>query len=110
VARRGELDRVRGYPGNHCLRSYTNAAYYFLYGHYNSALAVNSLKDAAQKKRIGAFVQEAILAVQWKEGTWTDHQAWGQVYGTAMALMGLGQLKFLTPDAYRTPIPKLNAP
>jgi len=107
IRRRGELDRVRGYPGNHVIRSYTNAAYYFLYGHYNTALAVNSLKDAALKKKQGAFIQEAILSTQWKEGTWTDHQAWGELYGTAMALMGLGQLKFVTPDAYKTPILKL---
>jgi heme-degrading monooxygenase HmoA len=109
VRRRGELDRVKGYPGNHCIRSYTNAAYYFLYGHYNTAQAVHALKDAAQKKKIGSFLQEAILSSQWKEGTWTDHQAWGELYGTTMALMTLGELKFLTPDAYRTPLVKLQA-
>jgi hypothetical protein len=107
VRRRGELDRVRGYPGNHVIRSYANAAYYFLYGHYNTAAALASIKDAAQKKRCGIAIQEALLSIQWKEGTWTDHQAWGELYGTAMALMALGKLKFVTPDAYKTPISKL---
>jgi hypothetical protein len=109
IRRRGELDRVRGYPGNHVIRSYTNAAYYFLYGHYNAALALHSLKDAALKKKQGAFIQEALLSTQWKEGTWTDHQAWGELYGTSMALIALGQLKFVSPDAYKTPILKLQA-
>lgn len=109
VRRRGELDRVKGYPGNHVIRAYSNAAYYFLYGHYNTALALHSLKDASIRKKHGAFIQEALLATQWKEGTWTDHQAWGELYGTSMALLALGQLKFITPDAYKTPILKLQA-
>jgi hypothetical protein len=93
VRRRGELDRVKGYPGNHFVRSFANAAYYFLYGHYYAALAANSMKDAAMKKKYCAFIQEALVATQWKEGTWTDHECWGQLYGTSMALMSLGQLK-----------------
>lgn len=107
VRRRGELDRVRGYPGNHFVRSYANAAYYFLYGHYYSAVALQSVKDAALKKKYGAFIQEALVSIQWKEGTWTDHSAWGELYGTAMAVNALGRLKFVTPEAYKTPLPKL---
>jgi hypothetical protein len=101
VRRRGELDRVKGYPGNHCVRSYANAAYYFYYGHYYAALALQSIKDEDLKKKYGAFIQEALVKTQWKEGTWTDHNGFGQLYGTAMAMMGLGQLKFVTPDAYK---------
>jgi hypothetical protein len=93
--RRGELDRVKGYPGNHFIRSFANAAYYFLYGHYNSALALNSIKDEAARKKMGAFIQEALLATRHPEGTWTDHVCWGELYGTSMALMALGQLKFV---------------
>lgn len=107
VRRRGELDRVRGYPGNHFVRSFQNAAYYFLYGHYNSAHALHFLKDEATKVRFGAFVQEALLKIQYEQGTWTDHEAWGQVYGTAMAVMALGELKFVTPEAYKKPIDSL---
>lgn len=103
VRRRGELDRVKGYPGNHFVRSFANASYYFYYGHYYSALAIHSLKDEALQKKYGAFIQEALVATQWKEGTWTDHAAFGQLYGTAMAMMAMGQLKFVTPDAYKTP-------
>ncbi|HLG43104.1 MAG TPA: PDZ domain-containing protein, partial [Planctomycetota bacterium] len=109
VEKRGELDRVRGYPGNHFSRSFMNAAYYFLYGHYNSALALHQLKDAAARKKHGAFIQEALLKLQHPEGTWTDHEAWGQLYGTAMAMMALGELRFVTPDAYSKPIASVEA-
>jgi hypothetical protein len=103
--RRGELDRVRGYPGNHFVRSFLNAAYYFMYAHYHSAQALRYVKDEALKKRCGAIIQEALLKIQYPQGTWTDHEAWGQLYGTAMALAALGELKFVTPDAYKTPLP-----
>lgn len=104
VKRRGELDRVRGYPGNHFVRSFMNAAYYFLYGHYYSAKAASQLKDAKDRAKHGAFIQEALLKTQHPEGTWTDHEAWGQLYGTAMAMMALGELKALVPQAYKFPI------
>jgi hypothetical protein len=107
VKRRGELDRVRGYPGNHFVRSFMNAAYYFLYGHYNSARAAMSLKDEADRRRYGAFIQEALLKIQDEEGTWTDHEAWGRLYGTTMAMMALGELKSLNTGAYARPIPGL---
>jgi hypothetical protein len=107
VRRRGELDRVKGYPGNHFVRSFANAAYYFLYGHYYAALSCRNLKDDEARRRHGAAIQEAILKTQWPEGTWTDHEAWGQLYGTAMAAMALGQLKFVSPDAYAAPLPEL---
>lgn len=100
VKMRGELDRVLGYPGNHFVRSFMNAAYYFLYGHYYCARAISQLKDADKRKEYGAFVQEALLSLQHPEGTWTDHEAWGQLYGTVMALMALGHLKEVTPTAY----------
>jgi hypothetical protein len=104
VKRRGELDRVRGYPGNHFVRSFMNAAYYFLYGHYYSAKAVGQLKDPKDREKYGAFIQEALLKIQHPEGTWTDHEAWGQLYGTAMAMMAMGELKSLVPLAYKSPI------
>ncbi|MBI4565572.1 MAG: PDZ domain-containing protein [Planctomycetes bacterium] len=109
--RRGELDKVRGYPGNHFTRSYMNAAYYYLYGHYNTARACNYLKrDPQQARRVATLIQEALLKIQYEEGTWTDHEAWGQLYGTAMALMALGEIKWLTPEAYWSPIASLESP
>lgn len=108
VRRRGELDRVKGYPGNHFVRSFANAAYYFLYGHYYAALACRTLREGESRLRCGAAIQEALLRTQWPEGTWTDHETWGQLYGTAMATMALGQLKFVTPDAYSSALPELS--
>lgn len=107
VRRRGELDRVRGYPGNHFTRSFMNAAYYFLYAHYYTARATNHAKDRELAKKCACAIQEALLKIQHEEGTWTDHEAWGQLYGTSMALMALGEIKWLNPGAYRAPIDSL---
>lgn len=107
VRRRGELDKVLGYPGNHVYTSYFNSAYYFLWSHYNTARALAAVKDEEKRARLGAPIQEALLKHQREAGTWTDHEAWGQLYGTAMALMALGELKFLTPGAYKTVVPTL---
>jgi hypothetical protein len=109
VEKRGELDRVRGYPGNHFSRSFMNAAYYFLYGHYYSGHALRWLKDEAARKKYAAYIQEALIKLQHPEGTWTDHEAWGQLYGTAMAMTALGELKFVTPAAYSKPIASVEA-
>jgi hypothetical protein len=75
LRRRGELDRVRGYPGSHLVRLYGNTAYYFLYAHYYASRIVN--------------VSDVLLRIQRDDGSWTDHPCWGTVYGTAMALMSL---------------------
>lgn len=107
IRRRGELDRVRGYPGNHFTRSFMNAAYYFLYAHYYTARATNHAKDKELAKKCASAIQEALLKIQHEEGTWTDHEAWGQLYGTSMALMALGEIKWLNPGAYKTPIDSL---
>lgn len=107
VLRRGELDRVRGFGGTHFLRSHANAAYYFLFAHYVSASALPSLKDKTLRERCGKAILEALLKIQAPEGTWTDHPAFGQLYGTAMALMALEPAKQVVPDAYKTPLPGL---
>jgi hypothetical protein len=107
VNMRQELDLVLSYPGNHVKYSFSNAAYYFLYAHYYSARALHSLKDEAAQRTCGAWIQEALLLHQLPTGTWHDHESWGQLYGTSMALMAFGQLKMVTPDAYREPIKSL---
>jgi hypothetical protein len=87
--------------------SYFNSAYYFLWSHYHTARALSAVKDEAKRRRLGAPIQEALLKHQREAGTWTDHEAWGQLYGTAMALMALGELKFVSPAAYESEIPTL---
>ncbi|MBI4564821.1 MAG: PDZ domain-containing protein [Planctomycetes bacterium] len=110
--RRGELDRVRGYPSNHYGGAYMNAAYYHLYAHYYSALACNTLnylKEVKQARHVATLIQEALLKLQHAEGTWTDHEAWGQLSGTSMALMALGEIKWMCPGAYTGVIPSLES-
>jgi hypothetical protein len=104
VKRRGELDKVLGYPGNHVPTSYYNSAYYFTWAHYYAARAVRGLENKEKRKTLGQPIQEALLKLQHEKGTWTDHEAWGQVYGTSMVLMALGELRFLSEDAYKTPV------
>ncbi len=106
--RRGELDKVLGYPGNHVGKSFFNSAYYFMWSHYYTARALAAVKDGAKRKKHGTTIQEALLKLQRESGTWTDHEAWGQLYGTAMCLMALGELKFVTPGAYRQPVGTLD--
>lgn len=105
--RRGELDRVRGFGGTHYLSHFANAAYYFLFAHYASAAALPSLDDKALREKCSKTNLEALLKIQSAEGTWTDHPAFGQLYGTAMALMALEQAKSVVPEAYKEPLPSL---
>ncbi len=107
VRRRGELDKVLGYPGNHVGKSYFNSAYYFMWSHYYTSRALSAVRNDAKRKQWGASIQEALLKLQRETGTWTDHEAWGQLYGTAMCLMALGELKFVTPGAYAKPLTML---
>lgn len=100
VKYRDELDKVKGYPGNHFVRSYRNAAYYFLYAHFFSAYALKEIPNAEQRKRLGTAMQEALVKSRNPDGTWTDHEMWGRLYGTAMAMMALGELKELAPEVY----------
>lgn len=112
--RRGELDRVKDYPGTHAIRAQLNAAYAFMYGHYYAARCIAGpwVKDDRERKRWGSQVQEALLGVQNADGTWTDHEVFGTILGTSQALRALGELRFLADaSAYASPIPELeNSP
>ena len=107
VKRRSELDKVLGYPGNHVPTSYYNSAYYFTWAHYYAARAIRGLENKEKRRTLGQPIQEALLKLQHEKGTWTDHEAWGQVYGTSMVLMALGELKYLSEDAYKSVVPTL---
>lgn len=103
--RRGELDKVVGFGGTHLMKSHMNAAYYFLYAHYYAGRALRDVKDPEKRRAAGLVVQEALLKARHARGTWSDHDSYGELYGTAMALMALGEVSFLAPGAYATPLP-----
>jgi len=107
VKRRGELDKVLGFPGNHVANSFFNSPYYYFWAHYYGARAIRLVRDPKRRAEMAAQVQEAILKGQRKDGTWTDHEAWGRVYGTAMAMMALGETRHLVAGAYAKPIDAL---
>lgn len=106
MRRRGELDKVLGYPGNHVPNSFFNSAYYYYWSHYYVARAIKLVPDARQRAKMATTIQEVLLKNQ-KDGTWTDHEAWGRVYGTAMAMMTLGELRWAAEPAYAKPLPSL---
>lgn len=87
---RDELDTHWGYRGIHA-GPYANASYYILYDYWYAAMAASALEDAALRARVRAAIQEALLMLQAEDGTWCDHPAFGKLYGTAMALMALGE-------------------
>jgi hypothetical protein len=93
VERRGELDRVLGYPGNHHPGCFGNSAFYFLFAHYFAARACRGLEDRSLRRACGSRIQQALLKHRHEDGTWTDHEAWGRLYGTSMALMAFGELR-----------------
>ena len=69
---------------------YATAPYYYYYGHYHAALAVEALGPDGRKD-FGAVVAEGILPYQEPDGSWWDYAMWGyhKPYGTAYSLMTL---------------------
>ncbi|MFC1587385.1 PDZ domain-containing protein [Planctomycetota bacterium] len=96
---RCELDRVRNFEGTHYYPLYANAAYYWLFSHYNNMLAANYIGGGA-KKKIGQIVLKALMLKRNDDGTWFGHKAFGPVCGTAQALMIFGLIDGKFRDDY----------
>jgi hypothetical protein len=92
IKHRGELDRVRNFPGTHYQELYNNAAYYWLYGHIYSLKAAREIGGAVYD-RMNETVVKAIMLKREKTGGWMHHTAFGKTCGTAMALLALGESK-----------------
>lgn len=89
---RGELDRVRNFPGTHYQELYNNAAYYWLFGHMYAAKAARELGGQIYDK-VNESVVKALMLKKEKGGGWMHHRAFGKTCGTAMALIALGETK-----------------
>ncbi len=98
---RGELDKVRDFWHTHHRTSigFYNAAYYWLFGHYHSCLAANYV-GGPHKKKIQEVSLKALMLKRNKDGTWNDHEAFGQLVGTSEALMILGEIDGGFRDGY----------
>jgi S1-C subfamily serine protease len=89
---RTELDKVRLYRFTHYEELYHNAAYYWLFSHYHAARAANELTGRS-KNQVQNTVLKVMMATQRENGTWLGHYAFGELCGTARALMTFGEIK-----------------
>ena len=89
---RHEIDRVRNFGGTHVAPHYNNAAYYWMFGHYYAIKVAHRIGGKIEKKT-NRLVLNAIMADQEKNGTWLGHTAFGDICGTAQALMIFGALE-----------------
>lgn len=98
---RDELDKVRDYWYTHhrTATGFFNAAYYWLFGHYHTCMAANYL-GGAHKKKIQEVALKATMLKRKADGTWSDHESFGPLVGTAEALMILGEIDGGFRDGY----------
>lgn len=108
---RGELDVVRGLefynpPGKggspHCFDRWSNASYYWMYGHYYTLQAAKEVGSKTAKD-INELCIKAIMLVREDDGTWIDHPSFGKTCGTCLALWVLGQTEGGHRDGYGSP-------
>lgn len=90
VKHREELDRVRTYTFTHYYPLYANAAYYWMFGHYHSLLAAREVGGKAYDE-VRDICVKALMLTRRPNGTWLGHSSFGELCGTAQALMILGQ-------------------
>ena len=96
---RHELDKVRDFWHTHFRPLYANAAYYWLFGHYHTCIAANYV-GGPQKKKVQEVTLKALMLKRKADGTWSDHEAFGPLVGTAEALMILGEIDGPFRDGY----------
>jgi hypothetical protein len=80
------LGRKRPYPHDSW---YSNAPYYYYFGYYYAARAVERLGERGRPYR--AAVLSGVLPFQEEDGSWFDYIMWDyhKPYGTAFAVMTL---------------------
>lgn len=108
---RGELDVVRRLefynpPGKrgspHCFDRWSNASYYWMYGHYYTLQAAKEVGGKTQKD-INDLCVKAVMLTRHDDGTWVDHPSFGKTCGTCLALWVLGQCEGGFKDGYGSP-------
>jgi len=92
MQQREELDKVRLYRMTHYRPLFQNAAYYWLFSHYHTARAANVV-GGRTKKDIHELILKLMMSTRRENGTWLGHYAFGEICGTARALMILGEIE-----------------
>jgi hypothetical protein len=71
---------------------FDNAPYYFLFGHFYAAAALDELDRAFRAER-AKKLEEIFMSIRERDGTWLDGRITGKDYGVAMALLTLHRLQ-----------------
>lgn len=96
----GALEVRRKKTGTH-LQPYGVAPYYFLYGHWYCAQAIEMLDDAGLRQKQHARMQELLEKTREEDGSWNDRQFGRSAgYGSALAILCL-RMPFLGKPAAR---------
>lgn len=111
VRNRGELDAVRNLilygpagrrPSPHNYDRNFNAAYYWMYGHYHTLLAAREVGGKTFDE-VNEICVKAVIQDQEDDGTWLEHQSFGKLCGTSLALWILGETEGPWRDGYGDP-------
>lgn len=89
---RDELEKVRKKDHRTHQGKFDNAPYYFLFGHYYVALAVEAL-DRRTRARAHAALRKILMSIREEDGSWYDSRICGRAYGTAMGLLILSRIR-----------------
>jgi hypothetical protein len=91
------LDLGRKRPMPHS-SFYAVAGYFYYFGHYYAALAIEQLPQRQRGRHFDQLVAR-LLPLQEKDGSWWDYPLYNyhQQYGTAFALMGLVRCRIERP-------------
>lgn len=69
---------------------YSTSGYYYFYGHYYAGLVIELL-DGPQRTELATWLQDLLVEVQDKPGSWFDYPlyGYGHPYATAYAILAL---------------------
>ena len=96
----GELEKRRKQTGTH-VRPYGVAPYYFVFGHYYAAQAIERLEDAEARDVARTRLREILAGIREENGGWNDRVfPRSRAYGTAMTLLALRMQELPEPSGY----------
>ena len=93
-----EIGRGRTWPHE---AFYQTSGYYYYFGHYYAACALELLQPSAERAELARWLAEVMVHDQNPDGSWFDYPlyGYGRAYGTGFALLTLEKLKVLLHPA-----------
>lgn len=97
-----ELEKRRCKTGTH-LRPYGVAPYYYMYGHYYAAQAIEFVKSESKKKKFRKKLLKILSGIREEDGGFNDRVfERSKAYGTALAVMALKMPSLAQPKIRTT--------